>query len=251
MHEPSTPFAKHEGRQWRLFVKGFLAMLPLWTGAIPAGIAYSLAAHAAGLSFGETQLMSLVVFSAAAQLGTISLLTSDTPLALLLGTAIALNVQFVLLGLAIGRQFQLSWGKRLVAAWFLTDAAYGIAAAHRPLQLPVLLGAGVSMYVGWNFGTALGVVAGHVLVDVRQLGLDIIVPLAFVAVLIPLLQTPTTVGVALLTAVTTVWLHQLVPGGMAVFIAGIIGIAAGAWWEQARGQEKSRNMTARQLEAEP
>ena len=43
-------------------------------GAIPSGIAYGVAAHGAGLGPGETQLMSLVVFSAAAQVGAVALL---------------------------------------------------------------------------------------------------------------------------------------------------------------------------------
>jgi GNAT superfamily N-acetyltransferase len=47
----------------RLFVWGYLDMLPLWLGAIPVGIAYGVAARDAGLSFVETQLMSLAKHS--------------------------------------------------------------------------------------------------------------------------------------------------------------------------------------------
>jgi len=57
---------EREGDQARAFRRGFLAMAPLWVGAVPVGIAYAVAARAAGLGTGETQLMSAVVFSAAA-----------------------------------------------------------------------------------------------------------------------------------------------------------------------------------------
>jgi hypothetical protein len=56
------------------FAQGFPAMLPLWTGAIPVGIAYGAAAREAGLSLAETQLMSLTVFSAAAQMSAVALI---------------------------------------------------------------------------------------------------------------------------------------------------------------------------------
>src|SRR5436309_10521498 len=65
------------------FGRGYLALLPLWSGAIPAGIAYGVAARAAGLSVPETQVMSLVVFSAAGQIGAVSLLAGGaSPLVL-------------------------------------------------------------------------------------------------------------------------------------------------------------------------
>src|SRR2546423_15475872 len=86
------------------FGRGYLALLPLWSGAIPAGIAYGVAARAGGLGVMETQLMSLVVFSAAGQIGAVSLLASGASPVLLIGTVMALNAQLLLLGLAIGRQ---------------------------------------------------------------------------------------------------------------------------------------------------
>ena len=114
-------------------------------------------------------------------------------------------------------------------AWFLTDGAYGVTAALGPLRLPVLLGAGVSMYLGWNLGTALGSAAGQALPDPRQLGIDFVVPLTFLAVLVPLVRTRTAALVALVAGVATLLLARLVPGGIAVLGAGLLGIAAGAW----------------------
>src|ERR1044071_3573274 len=103
------------------FWRGYLALLPLWSGAIPAGVAFGVAARSAGLGVVETQVMSLVVFSAAGQIGAVSLLAGGASPLLLIGTVMALNAQLVLLGLAIGRQLRLSWPQRLATAWLLTD----------------------------------------------------------------------------------------------------------------------------------
>jgi len=211
------------------FGRGFLAVLPLWTGAIPVGIAYGVAAQAVGLSPGATQLMSLVVFSAAAQVSAVSLLGGGAPSLVLVGTAMALNAQLLLLGLAVGRQVRAPWSKRLILAWFLTDGAYGVTVARGRVELLPLLGAGVSMFVAWNAGTGLGIAAGHAVTDPRRLGIDFVAPLTFLAVLVPLVRTRPLALVALVSGLATLLLGQLVPGGIAVLGAAVVGSAAGAW----------------------
>src|SRR5690348_553700 len=79
-----------------LLMRGFVGLMPLWTGAIPVGIAYAVAARAAGLSFFQTELMSLTVFSAAAQLSAVALLASGSPVIVVMLTALSLNLQLFL-----------------------------------------------------------------------------------------------------------------------------------------------------------
>lgn len=228
---PATHHPHHTRRRlvWRgWFVRGFVAMLPLWAGAIPSGIAYGVAAHTAGLGIGETQLMSVLIFSSAAQISVVSLLGAGSPFPLMLGTVLALNAQLPLLGLAIGKQLRPTWPQRLVAAFFLTDGAFGIAAALGRLRLPAILGAGVSMFLGWNLGTILGVAIGRALPDPRRLGLDFVVTLSFLAVLVPLIRTRTAAIVALVAGLATLLLVRIVPSGVAVLGAGLAGCIAGA-----------------------
>jgi predicted branched-subunit amino acid permease len=202
-------------------------MLPLWSGAIPVGLAYALAAHAAGLDPLETQLMSLLVFSAAAQVSVVALLDQRAPLAVLVGTAMALNAQLLLVGVAVGRQLRLGLAQRLLTAFLLTDGAYGVTAGGGTLSLPTLLGAGSSMYLGWNLGTLLGAVLGPTLPDPRGLGLDLVGPLTFLAVLVPLVRTRAAGIVAATAAVATLLLGRVLPGGAAVLAAGLVACAVG------------------------
>jgi len=215
-----------------LFVRGFVAMLPLWTGAIPIGIAYGVAARGTGLGLGETLLMSLTVFSAATQVSTLALLGKGTAALALIGVALALNVQLLLIGFAIGRQTRPSPLGRLMAAYFLTDGAYGVALNGGQLTLPRLVGAGISMFMAWNLGTAIGATTVHALPDLRRLGVDFVVPLTFLAVLLPLLRTRAAVLVALVAGVVTLLMGQLAPGGAVVLGAGLAGSAVGAWWSR-------------------
>jgi len=211
------------------FWRGYLALLPLWSGAIPAGVAYGVAARSAGLGVVETQVMSLVVFSAAGQIGAVSLIAGGASPLLLIGTVMALNAQLVLLGLAIGRQLQLSWMERLATAWLLTDGAYGVSLGVGPLRLAVLLGTGASMYTGWNLGTALGAGIGAVLPSPGAFGIDLVAPLSFLAVLVPLVRSRPALLVAVVAGAMALLLARVAPGGVAVLGAGLVGCAVGAW----------------------
>jgi predicted branched-subunit amino acid permease len=203
--------------------------MPLWAGAIPVGVAYGLAARAVGLSLLETQVMSLLVFSAAAQVSAVSLLDDGAPAIVMLATALLLNVQLLLLGLVAGREARPGWPGRLLGAFFLTDGAYGTAIAGGRLTLPGLVGAGASMYVAWNLGTALGATIGDAIPDPRAVGVDLVAPLTFLAVLVPLVRTQPAVVAALVAGATVLLLAPVAPTGVAVLGAGLGGSAAGAW----------------------
>ncbi len=209
---------------------GFASMLPLWAGAVPAGVAYGVASRAIGFGAVETQLMSLVVFSAAGQVGVLSILAGGASAWVAIGSMLALNAQLLLLGIAVGRRLQLTWPQRLLTAVLLTDGAYGVAAGRDPyLRLATLLGAGAGMFLGWNIGTALGIVAGETVPDPRRFGLDLVIPLSFTAILVPLARRRAALLAAIVAGATALVLIQFAPVGIAVLGAGIAGSGTGAW----------------------
>lgn len=217
-----------------LFRRGFMLMLPLWPAAIPSGLAYGIAAGHIGLSPFETQLMSLIVFSAAGQISAVALIGEGTPAWLVIGTVMALNVQLLLIGVTVSRTVRPSHAGRALTGWFLTDAAFALSAAAGRLQLPVLVGAGASMYLGWNTGTALGVLADTLIADPQRLGLSLVIPLAFLAVLAPQLRTRPKVLAAIVAAAVSLAAGAMLPIGVAVLAAGVAGSVAGAWALQRR-----------------
>jgi 4-azaleucine resistance transporter AzlC len=210
------------------FVEGFVAMLPLWSGAIPSGIAYGVAARAVGMSAFDTQLMSLIVFSAAGQITAISLIDAGSTLAATLVTVLAVNAQLPLLGIAAARQLRPSGMKRLQLATMLTDAAFGIAATREPFRHHVLVGAGFSMYLGWNLGTAVGLAAGNAFGDPSRIGLDFVVTLSFLAVLVPLVRSRAAAVAVFVSAAIALLMLQFTPVGVALLAAGAGGAFAGA-----------------------
>ncbi|HEV2235668.1 MAG TPA: AzlC family ABC transporter permease, partial [Ktedonobacterales bacterium] len=61
------------GGYWREMRRGFVALIPLWPGAIPFGLAFAILARTAGFSALATQALSLFIFAGAAQVATVTL----------------------------------------------------------------------------------------------------------------------------------------------------------------------------------
>ena len=171
------------------FRRGFLAMVPLWLGVVPFALAYAVTARGAGLSLVETQALSVLVFAGSAQFTAVGLFGTGAAAAEIVSTTFLLNVRHVLYGLSLGRQIPLRGWRRTTAAYFLTDEAFGVVAAREERTFAFLLGAELSLFVTWNLATLGGALVGSAITDPAEIGLDLIFPLAFLALLVPLVRT--------------------------------------------------------------
>ncbi len=212
------------------FRRGFLALAPLWLGVVPFALAYSITARAGGLSLIETQALSALVFAGSAQFSAVGLFASGAAGAGIVLTTLLLNVRHLLYGVSLGRRFALRPRQRPVAAFFLTDEAFGVAAAaERETSFWFLLGAELSLYLAWNIATGVGYVIGSALPDPATLGVDLVFPLAFVALLVPLLRTRVELVVALASGLVAFVLARTLPGGLPILVTGVAGSLLGAW----------------------
>lgn len=215
-------------------------MLPLWLGVGPFALAYAVTARAAGLSLLDTQLMSLTLFAGSSQFALAGLFGQGAGLWSLLGTVFVLNARHVLYGLSLGQRLPLSGWRRVLAAQFLTDEAYGVTYAAGIPGLGFLLGAELSLYAVWNLGTLLGALAGAFVPDPSRLGVDFVFPLAFLGLLVPLLRGRIEWLVAAVSGVVAWLLSRLLPGGLTVLLVGVGGALLGAWlstrWSRPAGE---------------
>ncbi len=212
-----------------MFWRGFSAILPLWLGVAPFAVAYAVTARAGGLSALDTQLMSLLVFAGSAQFSAAGLFALSAGAPGIWFTTLLLNTRHVLYGLSLGRAVPMTPWQRIVAAHFLTDEAYGVAAGAGTRSFAFVLGAELSLFLVWNTFTLLGALLGGVLPDPAKLGVDFVFPLAFLGLLIPLLRGRTELLVALLSGAAAWGLARVLPGGLVTLSVGVGGALLGAW----------------------
>ena len=211
------------------FTRGFWVLAPLWLGVIPFGLAYAVTARSAGLSLVETQALSVLVFAGSAQFSAVGLFAVGAAGLEIILTTLLLNVRHVLYGLSLGRELELTPRERPVAAFFLTDEAFGVVAGAKERSFPFLLGAELSLFLVWNVATLAGYLLGAAIPDPARLGVDLIFPLAFLALLVPLLHTRVELVVALASGALALGLAQILPGGLPILLTGIGGSLLGAY----------------------
>jgi 4-azaleucine resistance transporter AzlC len=203
-------------------------MAPLWLGVVPFGLAYAVLARGAGLTLVETQALSLLVFAGSSQVSAVGLFARGASGVGIVFTTLLLNVRHLLYGLSLGRDVPLTRRQRLAAAFFLTDEAYGVSVARGARAFPFVLGAELSLYLTWNLATLAGALLGGVIPDPEKLGVDFVFPLAFLALLVPLLRRRLDVLVAVLAGGLAWLLARSLPGGLPILIAGVVGSLLGA-----------------------
>lgn len=202
--------------------------MPLWLGVAPFGIAYAVIGRNAGLSLVETQALSLLVFAGSSQVSAAGLFGRGAGGLEIVLTTFLLNVRHVLYGVSLGRRVSLSRRERPIAAFFLTDEAYGVSISRGARTFRYVLGAELSLFLVWNVSTLAGALVGGAIPDPERLGVDFVFPVAFLALLVPLLRRRADVLVAVVAGLVAWLVSKSLPGGLPVIVAGVAGAFLGA-----------------------
>ncbi len=213
-----------------MFWRGFKAILPLYLGVVPFALAYAVTARASGLSVLETQGLSVFVFAGASQFSAAPLLGAGANGFAIILTTFLLNVRHLLYGISVARALPtMTFKERVMAAYVLTDEAFGTFLASGVRDYRFLLGACISLFVSWNTFTLVGALASSFVPDPIALGVDLVFPLSFLAILMPMLKTKVEWMVAGFSSLMAFFLVPRLPSGLGILIVGVLGSLLGAW----------------------
>lgn len=222
-------------RPQREWWAGARATLPFWPGGALFGLVYAVTARAAGLSGAETVGMSLLVHAGSAQFAAVNLIAGGAgPVAVILGTVIA-NARYLLIGASVAPYVAhrpLVW--RLCYAFHLSDESYALTMAGflRDDTGPgYALGTNLGMVVPWVGAAAAGIVIGAAVPLPARWGIDLVIPLTFLGLLIPLLKNRRAVGVAACSGALALLGVTFLPGTWYLLLAGVGGSVVGASWQ--------------------
>jgi 4-azaleucine resistance transporter AzlC len=218
------------------FLTGFRDELPLLLGVMPFGMIYGIIALSAGLSTGEAQAMSVIVFAGSAQFMLVQLLAVGTPALVIIVTGFIINLRHALYSASIAPQIKhLNPLWKILLSYLLTDEAYAIAITRyikrdsSRYKHFYFLGAGLALWSSWQISTAIGVFVGAQIPT--SWSLDFTLALTFIAIVVPALKDRPSILAALSASVVAVATANL-PYKLNLIVAALVGIIVGLWSEK-------------------
>jgi 4-azaleucine resistance transporter AzlC len=172
-------------------------------------------------------VMSIVVFSGAAQFGALAVLTAGGSTGAAIAAGVLLNARYVAMGLALAPSLRGRPLSRAAFAMTTVDASWAAASQGDGRFDPwFMVGATIPQYIGWVLGTIIGVAAGGALGDPRALGLDALFPAFFIALLFEEARGRRKRAAAGGGALIALALTPLAPPGIPILAAAAAAVAA-------------------------
>ena len=230
--------------QWTDAWAGLKAIAPLMPGSAAFGLAFGALIPAAGINPWTGLFASASVMAGASQISIIESIRADAPAFIAVLTALIINARFALYSAALGpvfAGFPRRW--KLGLTHLMTDqsAVVTLQNADRypdPVRRRwFIVGGAVPFTSVWIIGTVVGIVAGPIIPDSWNIGF--IVPLMFIAVMIPGLKRPEELVGFGVTAVVVLASRGL-PFGLNVLTGIIAGLIAGTFFSEAADARRAR-----------
>jgi 4-azaleucine resistance transporter AzlC len=226
--ENTLPTTRSRGQQ---FWSGLQAILPILLGVLPFGMIYGAVARQSGISLPAAQSMSFIVFAGSSQFIAAQLFQQAVPGLVIVLTFFIVNLRHALYSASVAgytRRLHLGW--KLGLAYLLTDEAYAVAVTHYQKegnegnQHYYFLGAGLTLWAGWQISTAAGIFLGAVIPSTWSL--DFALPLTFIALVVPALKDRAGTAAALAGGIMALLAFSL-PYKLGILVAALVGISAG------------------------
>jgi len=213
------------------FFSGAKAISPILLGVLPFATISGIVAIDAGLTPAEAIGMAVILFAGAAQLAATQLIGNGAAPPVIVFTALIINLRFVMYSASMAPYLKkvTAW-KRALLSYVLTDQAYALSIAkftqnpdapHKPW---FYAGATAALWVTWQLGSLAGIFLGAQVP--AQWSLDFAVPLTFLALLVPVVNSRPAIVAAAVAGITVMFAFNL-PFNLGLITASLVGIAAG------------------------
>jgi predicted branched-subunit amino acid permease len=214
--------------------RGARAALPAFPGFIMFALAFGTAAAQKGLSLGETLSLSAFVYAGASQMVGLEIWqqvwTPTTILTIMTVTAVV-NARMILLSATLQPWLKDEPLARTALNLFLiTEAGWLIGSRYHGeggRNVGVLLGCGLILWLVWLAATFTGFFAGALVPEPRRFGLDLVMPVFFGVMLVPLWKGLKPALPWLVAGLVSLVVHALVPGYLFIIAGAIAGVIAG------------------------
>jgi 4-azaleucine resistance transporter AzlC len=217
--------------------KGLPLVLPTFAG----GIAFGVLAEPVMGSVAPI-VMSLIVFSGAAQFAALTVLTAGGGVVAAVAAGMLMNGRWLPMGLAVGPYLKGRPWRRSLESLALVDASFALARrADGTFDRGILIGSTIPQYAAWVTGTAAGVFGGAILSDPLAFGVDAMFPAFFAVLLAGEARSRETIAAAALGGLIALSLMPFTPAGVPVLAAAAAALLG---LRQARTKTRLADVTA-------
>ncbi|SDG61206.1 AzlC family ABC transporter permease [Sulfitobacter delicatus] len=224
--------------------KGIVDALPFILVIIPFALLFGLLATEAGLNVVEALTFSIVVIAGAAQFTALQLLQEDVPTAIVLASALAVNLRMAMYSASLTPWIGGAplW-QRALAAYLTVDQSYVAAMTQYerepqmtvPQRMAYFFGTVTPVVPLWYIFTLIGALVGSSVPE--SWALDFAIPITFLAMIAPMFRTLAHVAAALVAVIVSL-IAVNVPYALGLIIAGLAGMMTGAqveaWMERTK-----------------
>jgi branched chain amino acid efflux pump len=236
--QPADPSPTPQSVAWTLagFNLGMRLALPVLPGMIAFGLAVGATAARKGFSFVDNLVMNVFVYAGMSQLVAMEAWPERVTLGAMAALAvlmITVNARMLLMSAALYPWLRTSSPWRIYPTLHvLADPSWFIAMRYRAeggSDAGILLGSSVLLAVAWVAATCVGHVGGTLIADPRRYGIDLVMPIFFAAMLIPLWRGSRRAVAWIVAGVVAVAVHQLAGGWWFIVAGAIAGSVVGGF----------------------
>ncbi|MEU1176795.1 AzlC family ABC transporter permease [Streptomyces sp. NPDC005820] len=191
------------------------------------GLSYGALAVSAGLTVAQTQLLSLLLYGGSSQLALVGVIAGGGGGPSAAATAALLGVRNVFYGVGLGRLLRPRRASLLPMAHLLSDesAAMAVGRSSPAAARWAYWSTGATVFLCWNLATLAGALAGSLLADPTELGLDAASSAAFLALVAPRLRQRVNQVVFVLACAVAVAASPLLDSGLPVLLGGLVALS--------------------------
>jgi 4-azaleucine resistance transporter AzlC len=212
------------------YLAGARASVPFALATLVLGVSFGVLARSLGWGVVVPVAFSVIAFSGSAQFAVAAVLGAGGGALAAVLAAVLLNARFGPMGLAVAPYLKGGLLRRALEGQAVVDASWALASrGGGRFDREFMIGATVPQYVAWVAGTAAGVMGGNFVGNPERLGLDVLFPAFFLALLAEELRRGRqAIVVALIAAVLALTLVPFTPPGVPI-IAACAAALLGLW----------------------
>lgn len=195
-------------------------------GYLGIGFAAGVVERAAGMSYAEILLLSMVLYAGSAQFVLTSMLVLGNPAPAIVLTVFFLNLRHLLLSAALAPALRAvpAWKNALLGLQ-LTDETFVVASSRGPISAAWMAGLNLAAWSTWAVANLAGAALSGYAGNTKTLAFAL--PSMFAGLLVLQMKLRPAWSAAVIAAASGVAIHKLWPGPWAVVGATLLGASLG------------------------